>query len=56
MPVWLGNLLVCLSHLPFSLLSDPQYFLSPEDAGFAIDSSGTISTAAAFDFESGTRR
>ncbi|XP_021105317.1 cadherin-related family member 3 [Heterocephalus glaber] len=32
-----------------------EYFLSPEGSGFAIDSSGTISTTAAFDFESETR-
>ncbi|KAM5231412.1 cadherin-related family member 3-like isoform 1-T1 [Hipposideros larvatus] len=32
-----------------------EYFLSPEDSGFTIDSLGTISTAAIFDFESETR-
>ncbi|XP_057355413.1 cadherin-related family member 3-like [Manis pentadactyla] len=29
-----------------------EYILSPEDSGFTIDSTGTISTAAVFDFES----
>ncbi|XP_036896760.1 cadherin-related family member 3-like isoform X4 [Sturnira hondurensis] len=32
-----------------------EYFLSPEGSGFTIDSIGTISTAAAFDFERGAR-
>ncbi|XP_032987522.1 cadherin-related family member 3-like isoform X1 [Rhinolophus ferrumequinum] len=32
-----------------------EYFLSPEASGFTIDSLGTISTAAVFDFESKTR-
>uniref|UniRef100_H0XT23 Cadherin domain-containing protein n=1 Tax=Otolemur garnettii TaxID=30611 RepID=H0XT23_OTOGA len=31
------------------------YFISPEGSGFRIDSIGTISTAAAFDFESEAR-
>ncbi|XP_075406999.1 cadherin-related family member 3-like [Tenrec ecaudatus] len=29
-----------------------EYFISPEDSGFTIDSIGTVSTAAVFDFES----
>ncbi|KAM5314432.1 cadherin-related family member 3-like isoform 4-T4 [Glossophaga mutica] len=32
-----------------------EYFLSPEGSGFTIDSIGTISTAASFDFERGAR-
>ncbi|XP_045386661.1 cadherin-related family member 3-like isoform X2 [Lemur catta] len=32
-----------------------EYFISPEGSGFTIDSIGTISTAAAFDFESEAR-
>ncbi|KFO22580.1 Cadherin-related family member 3, partial [Fukomys damarensis] len=33
-----------------------EYFLSPEGSGFTVDGTGTISTAAAFDFEGGSRR
>ncbi|XP_047387496.1 cadherin-related family member 3-like isoform X5 [Sciurus carolinensis] len=32
-----------------------EYFISPEDSGFTIDSIGTISTASGFDFERETR-
>ncbi|KAM5280084.1 cadherin-related family member 3-like [Ctenodactylus gundi] len=32
-----------------------EYSLSPEGRGFTIDHTGTVSTAAGFDFESGTR-
>ncbi|XP_033612910.1 cadherin-related family member 3 [Fukomys damarensis] len=32
-----------------------EYFLSPEGSGFTVDGTGTISTAAAFDFEGGSR-
>uniref|UniRef100_A0A8C2UHE7 Cadherin-related family member 3 n=1 Tax=Chinchilla lanigera TaxID=34839 RepID=A0A8C2UHE7_CHILA len=32
-----------------------EYFISPEGSGFAIDSTGTISTTTVFDFESESR-
>uniref|UniRef100_H0W0Q2 Cadherin domain-containing protein n=1 Tax=Cavia porcellus TaxID=10141 RepID=H0W0Q2_CAVPO len=32
-----------------------EYFISPEDSGFRIDSTGTISTSTVFDFESETK-
>lgn len=45
-----------LQYFPFSFLSNKQYFLSSEGSGFTIDSTGTISTPAVFDFESEARR
>ncbi|XP_078207518.1 cadherin-related family member 3-like [Callithrix jacchus] len=44
-----------LQYFAFPLLSNKQYFISPEGSGFTIDGIGTISTAAVFDFESESR-